>query len=54
MNQTELQYILRIMSDAEIKGNQAVFHAQLMSKIANILKEQNNAPVSKPEEVDGD
>ncbi len=33
-----MQYLLQMMANADIKGNQSVFHAQLMSKLANIMK----------------
>jgi len=44
MNQQELQYLLQIMARADIKGQQSVFHAQLMSKIAMMAQEKEDKP----------
>jgi len=43
MNKQEMQYLIQIMANADIKGNQSIFHAQLMSKLATMLKEESNA-----------
>lgn len=40
MTQQELQYLLQIMANADIKGQHAIFHAQLMSKVALMAKEE--------------
>jgi len=39
MTQKEIQYLLQIMNNADIKGQLAIFHAQLMSKLAVMLEE---------------
>lgn len=38
----EIQYTLQIMNNANIKGQNSVFHAQLMSKLSMQLQEQVN------------
>ncbi len=40
MTKQEIQYILQIMNNADIKGQHAIFHAQLMSKLAMMTKEE--------------
>ena len=39
MTKQEIQYLLQIMNNADIKGQLAILHAQLMSKLAVMLKE---------------
>ena len=40
MNAQELQYILQIMNNADIKGQNSVFHAQLMSKLSLEMRDR--------------
>jgi len=42
MTSQELQYLLQIMNNADIKGQNSIFHAQLMSKLSMQLQEQVN------------
>lgn len=39
MTKQEVQYLLQIMNNADIKGQHSIFHAQLMSKLATMMKE---------------
>ena len=39
MNKIEIQYLLQIMNNADIKGQHSVFHAQLMSKLTTMMQE---------------
>ena len=53
MTQQEIQYLLQMMNSETtlIKGYHAAFHAQLMSKLNQILQEQ--APPNNQETDDG-
>lgn len=52
MTLQELKYLLQIMANADIKGQQAIFHAQLMSKLSLSLENLINQGKSK--KPDGD
>lgn len=40
MTKQEIQYLLQIMNNADIKGQHSIFHAQLMSKLAKMTQEE--------------
>lgn len=55
MTPQELQYLLQIMNNADIKGQQSVFHAQLMSKLSLLLQHCKDKPnQEKAENANGD
>lgn len=51
MTKQELQYLIQIMANADIKGNASIFHATLMSKLNQMLQEE--APPNNQETDDG-
>jgi len=52
MTTQEIQYLLQIMNNADIKGQLSIFHAQLMSKLSLQLQQQINQ-TSKEIDKDG-
>lgn len=51
MNGQEIQYLLQIMNNADIKGQNCVFHAQLMSKLTLMLKDEVNKETLKDADI---
>ena len=51
MTAQELQYLLQIMNNADIKGQNSVFHAQLMSKLSLQMRDkvQEELPSDNPQ-----